>query len=278
MKKYFVSSDIHSFYFYWREALNANGFQVDNPEHIVVICGDLFDRGDYSQNCFDFIKLMHSQNRLIYIRGNHEDLLIEAVNDIQKMREIGRHHISNGTIKTISQITDINVYNILCYAFDQFQFNSKIRELIEFINEVCVDYYVLGNYIFTHGYIPCRVDNYTQVYHRNGAIYKYDENWKNGNWNEARWICGFDAWRSNVSIPDHTIVFGHWHNSYGHSLINNDGTEWGPDSNFKIFKATNKSNNSTIVGLDACTAYTNNVNCFVIDENEIKRGNSNDRN
>ena len=73
-------------------------------------------------------------------------------------------------------------------------------------------------------------------------------------------------------------MFGHWHNSYGHSLINNDGTEWGPDSNFKIFKATNKSNNSAIVGLDACTAYTNNVNCFVIDENEIKRGNSNDRN
>lgn len=45
MRKYFISSDIHSFYDEWINSLNDSGFDINNPSHIVIIVGDLFDRG-----------------------------------------------------------------------------------------------------------------------------------------------------------------------------------------------------------------------------------------
>lgn len=44
MKKYFVASDIHSFYTPFIKELNKTGFDLNNEEHILIICGDLFDK------------------------------------------------------------------------------------------------------------------------------------------------------------------------------------------------------------------------------------------
>ena len=46
MIKYFCSSDVHSFYTEWMLALASKGFDINNPEHKIIVCGDLFDRGD----------------------------------------------------------------------------------------------------------------------------------------------------------------------------------------------------------------------------------------
>ena len=43
--KYFVSSDIHGFYDEWILALKNKGFDIKNPNHKIIICGDIFDRG-----------------------------------------------------------------------------------------------------------------------------------------------------------------------------------------------------------------------------------------
>ena len=48
MHKFFCISDIHSFYEPMIEALNNAGFNPENPEHILVVCGDVFDRGPNS--------------------------------------------------------------------------------------------------------------------------------------------------------------------------------------------------------------------------------------
>lgn len=37
MKKYFISSDIHSFFSIWMNSLKSKGFDINNENHIVVV-------------------------------------------------------------------------------------------------------------------------------------------------------------------------------------------------------------------------------------------------
>jgi len=67
MKKYFVASDIHSFTPCIKE-LNKTGFDLNNEEHILIICGDLFDRGSESLKLYEFIKSLPKERRIL-IRG-----------------------------------------------------------------------------------------------------------------------------------------------------------------------------------------------------------------
>ena len=103
MSKYFVSSDIHSAYTPWMKALNEAGFDKNNPDHKIIVCGDLFDRMNETVQVYNFAKEMDEQGRFIYITGNHEWLLKECVNEIRQGFVPERHHFSNGTVKTICQ-------------------------------------------------------------------------------------------------------------------------------------------------------------------------------
>ena len=75
--KYFVSADIHSFYDEWMVALDKAMFDIENPEHKIIICGDLFDRGRQPKEIIDFV--LRNKEKIIYIKGNHEDLLEELI-------------------------------------------------------------------------------------------------------------------------------------------------------------------------------------------------------
>ena len=81
-KKYFAISDIHSFYDEMLEALKSKGFDMQNPDHNVIICGDAFDRGEFSLKVFEFMKILNNENRLMDVRGNHEDLLFDCIDEL----------------------------------------------------------------------------------------------------------------------------------------------------------------------------------------------------
>ncbi len=68
MKKYFITSDTHSFYNELIEELNNKGFDVNNKDHIIIMCGDLFDRGSESLKLYEFIKSLPKERRIL-IRG-----------------------------------------------------------------------------------------------------------------------------------------------------------------------------------------------------------------
>ena len=44
--KYYVVADVHGFYREFIEAINDKGFFNDTEPHKLIICGDLFDRGE----------------------------------------------------------------------------------------------------------------------------------------------------------------------------------------------------------------------------------------
>lgn len=256
IEKIFVLSDVHSFYDAMMSALDEKGFDKDNPTHHIVICGDLFDRGPDAVKLFEFIKEMNEQGRLTYVCGNHEDLLFDCANEIRRGHGVSHHHISNGTLDTICQFTEMNKYDLCFGPLDKAEYEKRIMPVLDFINSNVVDYAEAGDYIFVHGWIPCDPVS--------GSVPK---NWDSptADWDGARWINGMLAWAKGAYLPGKTIVCGHFHSSWGHSHLHLDRKEF-PQKNRKDWqKSFEPFIDEGIIAIDACTAYTGFVNCLVLE-------------
>jgi len=53
--KYYVTSDVHSFYSEFKQALDDKGFFTDSDPKKLIICGDALDRGLESVEMQDFM-------------------------------------------------------------------------------------------------------------------------------------------------------------------------------------------------------------------------------
>lgn len=257
MKKYFISSDIHAYYDEYMTALNAAGFEKHNSEHMLIICGDIFDRGEKPLNILSFFDEMSKDGRLIFIRGNHEDLLMDLVWKNECRPTI--YDYTNQTVKTIEDITGIVVRPLQVIEIRERLKNAGVFRLID----SSMDYYETKNHIFVHGWIP-NIDM--------GDL--YDPNWRNASrnrWKEARWLNGMKEANAGVREPNKTIVCGHWHASYGNSRKKY------PDALDREYPALEFSDmelfkpyyGDGIIAIDACTAYTGYCNVITMNEDEI---------
>ena len=59
-------------------SLYKNGIDKENPEHILVVLGDIFDRGKETLEVYNFLRSLPDE-RLILIRGNHESLYLSLL-------------------------------------------------------------------------------------------------------------------------------------------------------------------------------------------------------
>ena len=233
--KFFIVSDVHSFYTPMIEALDAAGFEKDNPNHWFISCGDNFDRGNESEQMRQFL-LELPQKTLI--KGNHEDL-------IQECYERGYpkfHDASNGTMGTIIELGhgDKNSFDLSCEV-------TKVK-LQPLLNQM-VNYFETKNYVFVHSFIP----------------YWIDTNWRNGtkkDWKKARWGNPFKLCRQGYWKEDKTLVFGHWYTSKEWSKILQI-PEHGEDAVYDIYET------KSFIGIDTCTVLSNQVNVLVIEDDFI---------
>lgn len=152
MKTYFIFSDVHSFYSILKDNLEKNSFEYDNKDHILISCGDLFDRGYEAKELLDFLVKFKTEypDRLILVKGNHEDLLEDCYNQIINKQQISYHHWTNRTVDTICQLTDINRYDLLNFCYDSEVIKVKMQPYFDLMRN-CVNYYKLDNKIFVHG-------------------------------------------------------------------------------------------------------------------------------
>lgn len=244
--KYFVVTDVHGFYSEMREALDKAGFNPANPRHIFVSCGDLLDRGSMPMECLQYVlSLPHK----ILIRGNHEDLMEQAVTS----GYFDTVDISNGTYGTVIALTG--------EAFPPTNLGAMRTHPLynRYINET-IDFYETKRYIFVHGWIPVNRK-------MNGEIYKPD--WRDADkprWDNARWLNGMDMWNKGVREPDKTIVCGHWHCNWGNAYLHNDGKEWPQPGESDAIVNFNPFVDKGIIALDGCTAYSGKVNCIVLED------------
>jgi hypothetical protein len=90
-KKLFVVSDIHGYLPPLKAALASAGFDENNPSHIFVCCGDLFDKDNLNEALLDYISgLQHK----ILILGDREDVLSDTSEIPESLRTL-IHHMQN---------------------------------------------------------------------------------------------------------------------------------------------------------------------------------------
>lgn len=255
--RYYTVADVHGYYTPLIKALEEKGFFSDRGEHRLVISGDLMDRGEEAVKLQSFILSLMEKNEVILVRGNHEDLFLDLVDnafEYMTLTGLNSHHYSNGTISTALQLTGYDTIQALTSP-DKFRFEALQTPFYTTIIPSMLNYYETQRYVFVHGWIPC-----TKL---GEDTFIYDCNWRKANtqqWERARWINGMKACSCGVREKGKTIICGHWHTSYGHSVLDGCGTEFGSDADFSPYYGEG------IIAIDACTLYTGKVNCVVIED------------
>lgn len=303
MKKYFVCSDIHGFYTEWMLSLKEAGFDTNNNEHILIILGDIFDRGSEPWKVYKFIRSL-PEERIILVKGNHEYLLLELV----ERKYACEHDVHNGTYDTLISLSkdpykirlewlkknkdkftesldSFEAYKsslgIFERAFKKLFDNKKINEIVEWIKSPkWLNYYELGQYIFVHSFIPLLNPNHSGI----GLYFPmWREQANEKMWYEATWGCPWKIYQNGCFKEEEKngkiLVCGHWHTSdiYNNLLYKNEPSKRLKINQNPIFKSELFPG---LIGIDACTALTRKVNTLVIHEeelNQISRSNINEK-
>ena len=236
--KFFVFSDIHGHYTQLIEALDTAGYDRDNESHIIVGCGDYFDRGRENKKVYDFLC---SVERKVLVRGNHDDMLLDVI-------ENGRYnftHVHNGTDLTLEEFFGSeNVRGDGTLAADR----ETSERLMAFLRGMR-NYYETDRYVFVHGWIPV-------IAH--GGIREPLPLWRQAadlTWSHARYLCWNEEYRAGSTLRAKTIVCGHRSVSYA--------------AEFEKDRASGDSSpfyGDGVIAVDALTIRSGRVNVVVIED------------
>lgn len=289
MKQYYIISDIHSFASIMKDSLKKAGFDIANPEHILIVCGDIFDRGIETIEVYNFLKEIPKE-RCILIRGNHESLYFTLLNK----RYPEEHDFSNGTVQTFCQIADCSLDIVDDLRIGRYMSYGSYFEN-EFIDEEClkiwkeiqkkvrkspitqwlkssqwVNYYELGKYIFVHSFIPLKfspqrmlTEDYC-IYYGYTEYFSFKEDWRessDADWEKASWGCAYVFFDAGLFIPEKEkgkiLVCGHYRCSEfnEHYLAEKN--------NHNLYRGKN------LIAIDATTALSKQMNVLVLSEDEL---------
>ena len=239
-KKLFIVSDVHGHYSELLIELERVGFDADDENHIFVSCGDLFDRGKENVQVYEFVK---SLQRKILIKGNHEDMLYR----ILTQGRITDSDVYNETDITVAQflgeaaIEKSGLVDIITHA-------EKSKEILTFIDSM-LDYYEMGKYVFTHGWLPISF---------NERCPRVNESWRTAcqsDWEDARWLEWHQLYDVGAIVEGKIIVCGHRPARLGRMF--DDSRE--PDCCEPFY-------GDGIIAIDAGTVRSGRVNALVIEE------------
>ncbi|MBE6959413.1 MAG: hypothetical protein E7448_01635 [Ruminococcaceae bacterium] len=236
MKKMFVVSDIHGHYTLLKNALDRAGFDKTNPEHLLVGCGDYFDRGNENM---DVLRYLDRLKHKVLLRGNHEDMLLKLLHT----GKLQPHHYINGTTRTLKNM--LGKYSIDPLT-DTINFSGKtgtVNWFCEFIGET-VDYFETKHYVFVHGWLP-----------ENALTPEARKNATPEDWEEARWTKWIEQYTGQRPLADKTLVCGHVPTFFtGRFDPSRD-----PDSADIFF-------GNGLIAIDAGTADSQQVNVLVLED------------
>lgn len=255
MKTYFVIADIHGFYYPMHQALYKAGFRKTNRDHILIVCGDIFDRGPDSVKVYNFLRSLPRERRIL-IRGNHEYLL----RDMIERGYPEKHDYHNGTADTVSQFVDTIGGKGSSELLNDHEKCQLFKELPEDIlgwifSDEWVNYYELEKYIFVHSWIP--VDTHTtwplhQLDYYGG--FTYMDKWREASaaaWKEATWGCPIKMFAYGLYPKGKTMVCGHWTAADFHRYFEHTSAR-----DFSMYQS------DELIGLDATTVRSNFCNVY----------------
>lgn len=242
--KYFLFSDPHGNLTALREALSNAGYDEDNLNHHLVGLGDYFDRGSENSEMANFIIEKYFQGRSTFLRGNHDQMLI----DVLEKRDDGLFNCEhNGLGRTIEDLSK-DKWHMLIQDQDYTinRINKNYPKLLEVLNQM-KDTLEIKDFILTHGGYSNTENN------------PYDTSaWVVNNWAHTENFVRYFA-TSDIFNISKTYIFGHWHAfSLRHVFLEDTGKITHEPFIYRNF-----------IGLDACTTITNKVNIYIIDEDLV---------
>lgn len=80
----YCCSDLHG-----QKDLYDKIFEIITPEDTLIIIGDLCDRGKYG---YDMMKDALSRDNVLYLKGNHEDLFVQAAREYKNPTNMGNEY------------------------------------------------------------------------------------------------------------------------------------------------------------------------------------------
>lgn len=275
--KYYVIADPHGFYDIMTQTLEESGFFTETDPCKLIVCGDLLDRGQGALETQRLMAELLERDRLIYIRGNHEDLMermlldLEGDCDLSRIADGSSYHVHNGTWDTALQLSGMSQGEAL-YRTDTLIRRVQDSLYCRMLMPSAVNYYETEHYVFTHGYVPCR-STVGDTKYRDYKSFYFNPNWREASpedWENARWYNGMEfACYKALHLRDKTVVCGHFHCSYGHANVEGRGQEFGLYADFSPFygKAKRDEDGRTvIIALDACTKVSGQMNCILLED------------
>ena len=251
--KNFVVSDIHDHYDLLLEALERNGFDMNNEKHRLIVCGDAFYSGPQPGELFVLLRKLAEKDRLIFIYGNHDIELLDNLRAGKFTRPANRR-CAELIVEHLTRKT----------AFVDEEIVSECERLgfTQFLSDIPVWYYENDNYIFTHGFIPTEKKAYKPDW-RNVA----EKEWRTA---AARGDAMMLSMRYGISEPNKKIVCGHYSAARCYLMRNATQADWEnkiykdvsgvPAEGFKPFFG------DTFIAIDQSVKKTGFMNCIVIEE------------
>ena len=250
--KDFVVSDIHDHYDLLIEALDRNGFDINNKNHRLIVCGDAFYSGPQPGELFVFLRELSEKGRLIFIYGNHDIELLDNLRAGHFTRPANRKcaELVVGYLTGKIELTD----HALISECERIGFAC-------FLAETPVWYFENENYVFTHGFIPTEKK-------------AYRSDWRNANEREWRTAARSDAMtlsmRYGIGEPNKRIVCGHYSAARCYLMKNATPSDWDnkiykdvsgvPAEGFQPFWS------DTLIAIDQSVKKTGLMNCILLDE------------
>ena len=154
---YYAIGDIHGCYNLLVKIISLIEQDLDNNNNnILIFLGDYIDRGPESKKVIDLLIKTQKKYKTIFLKGNHEDLLLRFINNPQKCSLL----VINGGLPTLNSYgVDTSVIDIN----NNINNNSQIYENIhkEFLNKIPKShlnffintlelYYETDKYFFAH--------------------------------------------------------------------------------------------------------------------------------
>ncbi len=254
--RYYTIADPHANFHATEQALRESGFFTDGGDKRLVVLGDVLDRGDETDEMVAFLLREQEKGELIFIRGNHEDLFLQALHllSVDRADDVCYStHYTNGTWHTLCALAKMREDNVFRYPLMAADCILRAPFVTDLLPNT-VDYLETANHIFVHGWVPVRVygDAPKQVYERH-------KNWREAStddWKKARWLNGIDMACRHHLTEEKTVVCGHISASYGHEKYAKPKRK----NDFSPFTAPG------IVALDATSCASDTVNCMVLEE------------
>lgn len=204
--KIFAVSDVHSFYSELVRALKEAGYDRDNEEHLLVMCGDFFDRGGEPLEMLEFLEGLNP-DRVVLLRGNHDDMMEDALID----GRIQSVHERNGTEKTLSTLFGLSPF-YLDSALRRSAFSPMGKRLRRLICRM-QDMLETDNYIFVHGWLPLKGIG------RFARLVPDPVHATHAEWRTARWTEWMEAYRNGLTVKGKTVVCGHRACAYASTIV-----------------------------------------------------------